>query len=88
MGKKILAIILTVLGSLVSLAGALFLFAWIDMAIGDGLQKSDMEAYLVLGAILIGGTVLAGILPLVAGIKMVRKQFPRKKSKWQNTLLH
>ena len=81
MGKKILAIILTVLGSLLSLAGSLFLFAWIDMAIGDGLQKSDMEAYLVLGAILIGGTVLAGILPLVAGIKMVRKQFPRKKSK-------
>lgn len=80
-GKKILAIILTVVGSLVSLACALFLFAWIDMAIGDGLQKSDMEAYLVLGAIIIGITLLAGILPLVAGIKMVRKQFPRRKDK-------
>ncbi len=80
-GKKILAIILTVFGSLVSLAGALFIFAWIDMAIGEGLQKSDLEAYLVLGAILIGSTALAGIFPLVAGIKMVRKQFPRKKVK-------
>lgn len=80
-GKKILAIILTVFGSLVSLAGALFIFAWIDMAIGEGLQKSDMEAYLVLGAILIGSTALAGVMPLVSGIKILRKQFPKKKQK-------
>lgn len=80
-GKKILAIILTVMGSLVSLAGALFIFAWIDMAIGEGVQKSDLEAYFVLGAILIGSTVLVGILPLVSGIKMLRKQFPKKKQK-------
>ena len=78
-GKKILAIILTVLGSMVSLAGAICLFAWIDMGIGEGLQKSDMEAYFVLGAILLGITGLAGVLPLVSGIKILRKDAKKKK---------
>ncbi len=80
-GKKILAIILTVWGSIVTLIGIVFIFAWIDMAIGEGLQKSDMEAYFVLGAILLIGSGLAGVLPLVSGIKMIRKLFRGKKQK-------
>ncbi len=79
MGKKILAIILTILGSFVSLAGAICLFAWIDMGIGDGLQKGDMEAYFVLGGILLVVTVVVGILPLVSGIKILRKNIKKKK---------
>lgn len=78
-GKKILAIILTIVGGLVSLAGAICLFAWIDMSMGEGLQKSDMEAYFVLGAILLGITGLAGVLPLVSGIRVLRKAAKGKK---------
>lgn len=73
-GKKVLAIILTVWGSLVSLVGAVFIFAWVDMSIGEGLQKGDMEAYFVLGVILLGITGVAGALPLIFGIKMLRKK--------------
>lgn len=78
-GKKILAIILTILGSFLSLAGAICLFAWVDMGFGDGLQKSDMEAYFVLGGILLVITLVAGVLPLVFGIKILRKNINKRK---------
>ena len=78
-GKKILAIILTILGSFLSLAGAICLFAWVDMWFGDGLQKSDMEAYFVLGGILLVITLVAGVLPLVFGIKILRKNINKRK---------
>ncbi len=79
LGKKILAITLTVLGSLVSLAGAICLFAWVDMGIGDGLQKGDMEAYFVLGGILLALTIVVGALPLIFGIKILRKDTKKRK---------
>ena len=78
MGKKILAIILTILGSFVSLAGAICLFAWADMGIGDGLQKGDMEAYFVLGGILLAITIVVGVLPLIFGIKILRKNTKKR----------
>lgn len=79
--RKALVIVLTVWGSIVTFIGVFLLAVLADLMIEEAsLRNSDhLEASLVLGGGILLASCLAGVLPLVFGIKMLRKKKETKK---------